>query len=36
VGGVPAKALKTITREATVSAQSARRGTVYFSGEKAP
>ena len=36
VGGVPAKALKTITREATLSAQSVRRGTVYFSGEKTP
>ena len=35
VGGVPAKALKTITRETIVSAQSARRGPVYFSGEKA-
>src|SRR5512139_786140 len=34
VGGVPAQALKTITREATVSAQSARRGPVYFSREK--
>jgi acetyltransferase-like isoleucine patch superfamily enzyme len=35
VGGVPAHTLKTMTREAARSAQSARRGPVYFSRERA-
>jgi len=34
VGGVPAKTLKTITREATLSAQLERRGPVYLSLEQ--
>ena len=34
VGGVPAKTLKTITREAAFSAKTERRGTVYLSREK--
>jgi acetyltransferase-like isoleucine patch superfamily enzyme len=34
VGGVPAKTIKTITREATLSAQSEHRGPVYLSLEQ--
>jgi acetyltransferase-like isoleucine patch superfamily enzyme len=35
VGGIPARTIKTITREAANSTQSARRGQVYFAQEKA-
>jgi acetyltransferase-like isoleucine patch superfamily enzyme len=35
VGGVPAQTIKTITRKVALAAQSARRGQLYFSREKA-